>query len=91
MDILIIATSYDPRNGEDVALDELIGCHGGASERQARAFLLFPTLWIDTYPLLCGTEAVHAALAATSTRAPERVSLQGRLGNVSGTPEEPFR
>ena len=61
-DVILNSTLYDAESGEVAAFEELIGCHGGAGGWQTQPFLLFPSVWTDADPRLCGAEAVHAFL-----------------------------
>ncbi len=60
---LVINSQYDPATGQVAAFEELIGCHGGAGGLQTEPFLLFPSRWTPTDPVIVGAEAVHAFLS----------------------------
>jgi hypothetical protein len=83
---LLVNSFYDPETGEVAALEELIGCHGGAGGPQQQPFLLYPAAWTDTAepgagegeaPQLVGAEQVHAFLARHAGPTPSPAKSSG--------------
>jgi uncharacterized membrane protein YvlD (DUF360 family) len=59
---LVVLGRYDPRLGEVVAFEELVGSHGGLGGWQTEAFLLHPAGWPRPRPGVLSGLDVHRAL-----------------------------
>ena len=71
--------AYDPRTGQIIGIDDLVGAHGGVGGMQTRPFIVYPSEWTAREPELVGAESVHRFLrrhalgqeAPTADSAPE--------------------